>query len=48
MATRSKRKSVTQRVAIWLLLVALASFALWFAYATLSDFWLLIILWANG
>lgn len=48
MAARSQRKSVTQQVAIWLLLIALASFALWFAYATLSDFWVLIILWVNG
>ena len=48
MAIRSQKKSVTQQLASWLLLIALASFTLWFAYATLSDFWVLIILWANG
>lgn len=48
MVIRSQKKSVTQQLAIWLLLIALASFSLWFAYATLSDFWVLFILWANG
>lgn len=48
MAVGAQKKSVTQRLAIWLLLIALASFALWFAYATLSDLWVLLILWAYG
>lgn len=48
MATGSQKKSLTQQLAIWLLIIALASFTLWFAYATLSDFWVLLILWANG
>lgn len=47
MAARPKR-SRTQQVAMWLLLGVLAAFALWFAAATLSDFWLLIIIWVNG
>lgn len=47
MATRPK-KSVAQQVAIWALLCVLAAVALWFAVATLSDFWLLIIIWAKG
>ncbi|MCW3849629.1 hypothetical protein OF829_20530 [Sphingomonas sp. LB-2] len=48
MAVRSQKKSVTQQCAIWLLMTALASFTLWFAYATLSDLWVLIIIWASG
>lgn len=48
MTTGSQKKSATQQWAIWLLLIVLTCFTLWFASATLSDFWVLIILWANG
>ena len=48
MAIGAKKKSVTQQLAIWLLLIALALFAIWFADRALSDLWLLIIIWANG
>lgn len=47
MAARPKN-SVTQQIAVWLLLGSLAIIALWFAVAIVSDFWLLIIIWANS